>query len=155
MILCPFIESRLWTYQFCSEFGWFQVAPPTNSIRFSQLNSKYYLDMCSYIFDKQVTPSSDATNLYYGGDHIAGSRIIFTNGSQDPWRHASKQVSSLGEPAIVIYCKNCAHCVDLRGCSDPQSPLQFQGNASFCEPREPIDNARMLIEHYIDAWITS
>ncbi|MCO5558383.1 hypothetical protein L7F22_011965 [Adiantum nelumboides] len=149
----PNSGSRLWTYQFCSEFGLLQAAPPTNSIRFSQLNSKYYLDFCSYIFDKQVTPSSDATNLYYGGDDIAGSRIIFTNGSQDPWRHASKQVSSLGEPAIVINCQNCAHCVDLSGC--PQFPFHPQGNASLCEPREPIDKARMLIEHYIDAWITS
>ena len=25
---------------------------------------------------------------------LAGSKIIFTNGSQDPWRHASKQTSS-------------------------------------------------------------
>lgn len=25
---------------------------------------------------------------------LAGSKIVFTNGSQDPWRHASKQISS-------------------------------------------------------------
>jgi hypothetical protein len=24
----------------------------------------------------------------------AGSKIVFANGSQDPWRHASKQISS-------------------------------------------------------------
>jgi hypothetical protein len=26
--------------------------------------------------------------------HAAGSKIVFANGSQDPWRHASKQKSS-------------------------------------------------------------
>ncbi|MFS7955503.1 putative peptidase S28, alpha/Beta hydrolase [Helianthus anomalus] len=43
---------------------------------------------------ERVYPVVDATNLYYGGTDIAGSKMVFTNGSQDPWRHASKQVSS-------------------------------------------------------------
>jgi len=28
--------------------------------------------------------------------NLAGSKIVFANGSQDPWRHASKQTSSPG-----------------------------------------------------------
>jgi hypothetical protein len=32
-----------------------------------------------------------AQNIYYTP---AGSKIVFANGSQDPWRHASKQKSS-------------------------------------------------------------
>ncbi|KAI5072217.1 hypothetical protein GOP47_0012929 [Adiantum capillus-veneris] len=149
----PNSGSRLWTYQFCTEFGLLQAAPPTNSLRFSQLSSKYYLDLCSYIFGEETTPNSDATNLYYGGNDIAGSRILFTNGAQDPWRHASKQVSTQSEPVIVVDCQNCAHCVDLSGC--PQFPFHPQGDASLCKPRDSIDKARILIEDYINLWITS
>ncbi|KAJ0464103.1 putative peptidase S28, alpha/Beta hydrolase [Helianthus annuus] len=50
---------------------------------------RYHLDLCKNVFGEGVYP---VTNLYYGGTDIAGSKIVFTNGSQDPWRHASKQV---------------------------------------------------------------
>ena len=55
---------------------------------------RYHLDLCKSLFGKGVYPEVDATNLYYGGDKIAATKIVFTNGSQDPWRHASKQTSS-------------------------------------------------------------
>lgn len=32
---------------------------------------------------------------------LAGSKIIFTNGSQDPWRHASKQISSSDSKFLI------------------------------------------------------
>lgn len=147
----PGSGGRLWSYQFCTEFGFLQTAPASDSIRFAQLNQGYYLDLCNYTFGKGTSPSVDVTNLYYGGSRIAGSRIFFTNGSQDPWRHASKQVSSPGEPAFVITCRNCAHCVDLSGC--PQFPFVPAGDARLCEPRESIDQARKLISEYIEMWI--
>lgn len=137
--------------QFCTEFGLLQTAPMTNSLRSSQLDSEYFLDLCSYIFGEGTRPSPDATNLYYGGDEIAGSKILFTNGSQDPWRHASKQVSTPDEPVIVINCQNCAHCVDLSGC--PQFPFNPRGDASLCAPRDTIDEARALTAEYINLWI--
>ncbi|KAJ0914617.1 hypothetical protein HanPSC8_Chr06g0240611 [Helianthus annuus] len=51
--------------------------------------------------------------------------MVFTNGSQDPWRHASKQVSSPSLPSYLITCDNYGHGTDLRGC--PQSPLVPEG----------------------------
>ncbi|PON99508.1 Peptidase S [Trema orientale] len=54
----------------------------------------YHLDLCRNIFGDGVYPDVAATNIYYGGTKIGGTKIIFTNGSQDPWRHASKQTSS-------------------------------------------------------------
>ena len=34
----------------------------------------------------------------------AASKIVFTNGSQDPWRHASKQKSSEDSEPSTLYC---------------------------------------------------
>ncbi|WVZ23806.1 hypothetical protein V8G54_002350 [Vigna mungo] len=66
----------------------------TFGVSVQSYDQKYHLDLCENVFGKGTFPDVDATNLYYGGTKIAGSKIIFTNGSQDPWRHASKQTSS-------------------------------------------------------------
>ncbi|KAJ8451951.1 hypothetical protein Cgig2_007434 [Carnegiea gigantea] len=87
---------RLWWFQVCSEVAYFQVAPENDSIRSSKIDTRYHLDLCKDIFGNGVYPDVAATNLYYGGTKISGSKIIFTNGSQDPWRRASKQTSSPG-----------------------------------------------------------
>ncbi|XP_012573753.1 probable serine protease EDA2 isoform X2 [Cicer arietinum] len=87
-------SSRLWWFQVCTEVAYFQVAPSNDSIRSSKVDTKYHLDLCENVFGDGVFPDVDATNLYYGGTKIAGSKIIFSNGSQDPWRHASKQSPS-------------------------------------------------------------
>jgi hypothetical protein len=89
-----FLGSRLWWFQVCSEVAYFQVAPKNDSIRSTEINTGYHLDLCRNVFGEGVYPDVFMTNLYYGGTRIAASKIVFTNGSQDPWRHASKQKSS-------------------------------------------------------------
>eukprot|EP00249_Psilotum_nudum_P010141 c22358_g1_i2 orf=506-1972(-) len=142
---------RQWWYQVCTEFAFFQVAPANNSIRSSLIDTKYHLDLCANVFGKGTYPEVDITNLYYGGANISGSKIFFTNGSQDPWRHASKQISSPGEPAWLIVCHNCGHGSDLRGC--PQSPLQLEGDASKCTRPNAVHRARHEIMHHIKSWL--
>ncbi|KAK4361489.1 hypothetical protein RND71_020441 [Anisodus tanguticus] len=111
-------SDRLW---------WFQLLPLVKSsvtlwcTDFIIHPCRYHLDLCRNVFGAGIYPEVDATNLYYGGTKIAGSKIIFTNGSQDPWRHASKQTSSPEMPSYIISCHNCGHGTDMRGC--PQSPL--------------------------------
>ncbi|KAL0739506.1 hypothetical protein Bca4012_015716 [Brassica carinata] len=84
----------------------------------------YHLDLCKSLFGKGVYPEVDATNLYYGGDRIAATKIIFTNGSQDPWRHASKQTSS----------PDC----DSKNCSSPDA----------------VNKVRQHIIEHIDLWLS-
>ena len=94
----------------------------------------------------------------YGNTFVgSGSKIIFTSGSQDPWQYATKQTTTsygkipfitislqfrqtidqtlmwelILEPALVIECENCGHCVDLSGC--PQFPFNPQG---MCHPHK-------------------
>ncbi|RZC44744.1 hypothetical protein C5167_037686 [Papaver somniferum] len=108
---------RLWWFQVCTEVAYFQVAPLNDSIRSSKVNTRHVNSLESSrsqlirhtvqyclswmrhtseknVFGEGIYPDVDATNIYYGGTKLAGSKIVFTNGSQDPWRHASKQTSS-------------------------------------------------------------
>ncbi|GFY87978.1 serine carboxypeptidase S28 family protein [Actinidia rufa] len=99
-----------------------------------------------------VYPDVDGTNIYYGGTKIAGSKIIFTNGSQDPWRHASKQTSSTDMPSYTVTCHNCGHGTDLRGC--PQSPLSPEGDAKNCSSPDAVHKVRQQIIEHIDLWLS-
>ncbi|CAI9110894.1 OLC1v1010991C1 [Oldenlandia corymbosa var. corymbosa] len=145
-------DARLWWFQVCTEVAYFQVAPSNDSVRSPKVDTRYHLDLCKNVFGDGVYPDVDATNLYYGGTDIAGSKIVFTNGSQDPWRHASKQTSSPEMPAYIITCHNCGHGTDLRGC--PQSPLSPEGNASNCTSPDAVHKVRQKIIYNIDLWLS-
>lgn len=143
---------RLWWFQVCTEVAYFQVAPSNDSIRSSKVDTRYHLDLCKNVFGEGIYPDVDATNIYYGGTDIAGSKIVFTNGSQDPWRHASKQTSSPEMPSYTISCHNCGHGTDLRGC--PQSPLVVEGDASNCSSPDAVHKVRQQIIEHIDLWLS-
>ncbi|KAK2657052.1 hypothetical protein Ddye_010104 [Dipteronia dyeriana] len=145
-------SDRLWWFQVCTEVAYFQVAPSNNSIRSSKVDTRYHLDLCKNVFREGIYPEVDMTNIYYGGRKIAGSKIIFTNGSQDPWRHASKQTSSPDMPSYLITCNNCGHGTDMRGC--PQSPLILEGDASNCSSPDAVHKIRQQIIENIDLWLS-
>ncbi|KAM1047763.1 hypothetical protein ACFX1X_027301 [Malus domestica] len=145
-------SDRLWWFQVCTEVAYFQVAPANDSIRSSKVDTKYHEDLCKKVFGDGIYPDVLATNLYYGGTKIAGSKIVFTNGSQDPWRHASKQTSSPEMPSYIISCHNCGHGTDLRGC--PQSPLTLEGNSQNCSNPDAVNKVRQQIVEHIDLWLS-
>ncbi|GLT39214.1 hypothetical protein SLA2020_134200 [Shorea laevis] len=143
---------RLWWFQVCTEVGFFQVAPPNDSIRSSKVDTRYHLDLCKNVFGEGIYPHVDETNIYYGGTKIAGSKIIFTNGSQDPWRHASKKISSPDMPSYLITCHNCGHGTDLRGC--PQDPVNPEGDEQHCSSPDAVRKVRQQIVEHIDLWLS-
>jgi hypothetical protein len=143
---------RLWWFQVCTEVAYFQVAPESDSVRSSRVDTEYHLDLCKNVFGEGNYPQVDATNIYYGGTKISGSRIVFTNGSQDPWRRASKQTSSQDMPSYLITCNNCGHGTDMRGC--PQSPFVPEGNAANCSSPEAVNKVRQQIVEQIDLWLS-
>ncbi|RZB60869.1 probable serine protease EDA2 [Glycine soja] len=145
-------SARLWWFQVCTEVAYFQVAPSNDNIRSSKVDIKYHLDLCKNVFGEGIFPDVDATNLYYGGTKIAGSKIIFTNGSQDPWRHASKQTSSPDMPSYIVKCYNCGHCSDYRGC--PQFPFSIEGNEKNCTSPDAVHKVRQKISEHMDLWLS-
>ncbi|KAF7130131.1 hypothetical protein RHSIM_Rhsim10G0214200 [Rhododendron simsii] len=153
-------SDRLWWFQVCTEVAYFQVAPSNDSVRSSKVDtrhviikmSRYHLDLCKNVFGEGIYPDVDGTNIYYGGKRIAGSKIVFTNGSQDPWRHASKQTSSTDMPSYTVTCHNCGHGTDLRGC--PQAPLVPEGDAKNCSSPDAVHKVRQQLIEQIDLWLS-
>ncbi|KAG7584229.1 Peptidase S28 [Arabidopsis suecica] len=143
---------RLWWFQVCTELGYFQVAPKNDSVRSQQINTMFHLDLCKSLFGEGVYPKVDATNLYYGGDRLTATKIIFTNGSEDPWRHASKQNSSHEMPSYIIKCRNCGHGTDIRGC--PQSPMVIEGKSNNCSLPDYVNKVRQQMVDHIDLWLS-
>ncbi|CAN6298816.1 unnamed protein product [Urochloa humidicola] len=145
-------SSRLWWFQVCSEVAYFQIAPKTDSVRSARIDTRYHLDLCRNVYGEGVYPDVFMTNLYYGGTKITASKIVFTNGSQDPWRHASKQKSSEGMPSYLMKCSNCGHGTDLRGC--PQSPFRIEGDSSNCSSPAAVNTVREQIAKHMDLWLS-
>ncbi|MBA0686637.1 hypothetical protein Goari_014229 [Gossypium aridum] len=171
----------LWWFQVCTEVAYFQVAPSNDTVRSSKIDTelqmsilsvfspllcfgahptiqmycsycRYHLDLCKNVFGEGIYPEVDVTNIYYGGTNIADSKIIFTNGSQDPWRHASKQTSSPGMPSYIITCHNCGHGIDMREC--PQSVSSIEGNAQSCNIPDAVNKVRQKMIEHINLWLS-
>ncbi|CAI7866735.1 unnamed protein product [Closterium sp. NIES-54] len=63
------------------------------------------------------------------------SRIYFTNGSQDPWKRASRLIGTAAMPSMVVECHNCGHGVDMRGCPTwLNAPHQHGADSSCTNP---------------------
>ena len=91
---------RQWTYQYCTEFGFFQT--PRNEftgMRSQVLHLPYWPDYCTRIFGELLPDNFSArTNRNYGGLDIKGKNIFFANAEEDPWQWAGKR--ELQDPVL-------------------------------------------------------
>jgi len=113
----PAAAGRSWTYQTCGEYGYYQTVE-SDDVPFSKrITLDYFLNMCKDVYG--IDPSLPAksvnyTNDYYGSRDVRSSRIVFVNGSVDPW-HALGIVTDTRTPKDmpVHYITGTAHCADL------------------------------------------
>ncbi|XP_041975520.1 putative serine protease K12H4.7 [Aricia agestis] len=131
-----------WTYQTCTEFGYFQTtASPAQPFRNVPLS--LYVEICEALFgagfdEARVDAGVEAANALYGGRAPNVSRVVFSNGDMDPW-------SSLGvledvsyeAPAVLV--PRASHCRDLFS----DGPVDH----------EELKQARMHIKYLIKTWI--
>ena len=83
-------SGRSWTYQYCTEFGFFQTPSKMHKMRPFQVDVAYWRDLCQTVFpglDYSQYPTIAYTeSVYGGGNKMQGTNIFFTNGSEDPWQ---------------------------------------------------------------------
>ena len=54
----------------------------------SLINLDFFLTICRDVFGEEYTiPNINWTNEYFGATEIAGTKIVFPNGSVDPWHN--------------------------------------------------------------------
>ncbi|KAK6037561.1 serine carboxypeptidase S28 [Cooperia oncophora] len=137
--------STLWTWQTCTEFGYFQSSDSSYSIFGSPTPVNMFTKMCTDVFGGQFTAAAiqqsiTRTNLRYGGrDRYKGTNVAIPNGSIDPWHALGKYTNN--DPSVFWYLINgTAHCADMY----PARP----------EDVPDLANARRLIESNLAMWIS-
>ncbi|EDV20342.1 uncharacterized protein TRIADDRAFT_63413 [Trichoplax adhaerens] len=113
----PGIAGRLWFYQTCTEFGYYQTSDSKKQSFGNMFPIKYWVQQCADVFGKKFSPSYingeiTMTNNYYGALAIKGTRIVFPNGSIDPW-HALGLLKSTDATRPTIFIKGTAHCANM------------------------------------------
>eukprot|EP01139_Manchomonas_bermudensis_P010090 Amastigsp_a339948_8.p2 type:complete len:268 gc:universal Amastigsp_a339948_8:871-68(-) len=101
---------RAWTYQTCTEFGFYQTCDPDSYCLFTSapfvdtLDSSF--ELCELAFGitaAENLAAIDATNAHYGGWHPNGSRVLWVNGAIDPWHGLSVLEPLPGQPTYWVH----------------------------------------------------
>lgn len=87
------LDSRSWTWQFCTEWGFLQSANLGEHQLVSKFNSlEYNIESCHVIFADGYAsgllperPQTEETNARYGGWNIRPTNTYWTAGQFDPW----------------------------------------------------------------------
>lgn len=134
---------RQWTYQTCTEFGYFQSSDLEDQPFGNHFSVDFFIKQCKDIYGDTfnldlLKTAIKRTNIFYGGRNITLTRVMFINGSIDPWHALGITKSSLPDvPAILI--NGTAHCANMYPDS-PDDPPQLR-------------QARAMIENQIRDWL--
>ncbi|KAK7906767.1 hypothetical protein WMY93_015379 [Mugilogobius chulae] len=105
---------RQWVYQTCTEFGFYQSTDSPDQ-PFTGFPLDYQVKQCAEFYNVSAEQLADAvaqTNEYYGGYNIRSSRIVFPNGSIDPW-HALGITADIAADLPAVFIKGTAHCANM------------------------------------------
>ncbi|RCN45494.1 serine carboxypeptidase S28 [Ancylostoma caninum] len=139
-------SARSWTWQTCTEFGYFQTTGGgPKGIFGSGTPLTLYLNLCSDVFGSAfnstvVKSAIHSTQMHYGGaDRYKGTNVVIPNGSIDPWHALGKYTSN--DKSVVWYLINgTAHCAEMY----PASPKDKPG----------LTKVRKIIERNIGIWLS-
>jgi pimeloyl-ACP methyl ester carboxylesterase len=123
--------SRQWTYQTCTEFGFFQssdlVGQPFGSEFGIDFSVKQCVDLYGSRFNQTFIENAiKATNTNYGAKNIKVSKVIFVNGSIDPWHALGiTTANATSSDNVVIFIDGTAHCANMYP-DAPSDPPQLR-----------------------------
>jgi pimeloyl-ACP methyl ester carboxylesterase len=133
---------RPWFWQSCTEYGYWQNAWPDPAVatRSQRINAAYHDEACRRMFGPGMQPV-DASLLnrsfYEPLLTPAASRVLFTNGSQDPWMvlslYPSSPDSARNAALEYVLIDGAAHCDDLNTQADDDSAALRGARAKFLE----------------------
>ncbi|KAM7399742.1 hypothetical protein PAMP_018990 [Pampus punctatissimus] len=105
---------RQWVYQTCTEFGFYQSTDSPNQ-PFTGFPLPYHVKQCADYYNVSAEQLADAvaqTNEYYGSYDIKSTRIVFPNGSIDPW-HALGITQDITADLPAVFITGTAHCANM------------------------------------------
>lgn len=141
-------NARQWTYQTCANLGYFQTPAKVGTpMRGLNMTIDFWEYFCEKVYGVKIFPDTHHYNTRFGAKSLRASKIIFTNGSEDPWKHAS--ITETDDPNLIpleIVCDDCAHCVDLHGDSDDDPAALTAARKQIMEQMEQWIHAEQAFE---------
>ena len=141
----PAVEGgvRQWTYQTCTEFGFYQTTDSARQPFGDLISLPSQLKTCSLVYGvspANVSQHVASANAYYGGTDIPknATNIIFPNGSIDPW-HALGITWNISESLVAVFIQGTAHCANMYPARSTDLPS--------------LVAARETISHTIGQWL--
>jgi len=137
----------LWLWQVCTEFGFLQTCEVGSQCMFTQgllLTADLFRPCKAWGFDESFTKAAiERSNLDFGGHNLLSSRILWANGSVDPWKglsvlKLSKEQEKLGQKILIVDGASHHAWTHPSSSSDQSSVVQ----------------ARKFIEDTIRAWLS-
>jgi len=134
---------RQWTYQTCTEFGYYQSSDLERQPFGKRFPIEFSVRQCADIFGPKFNSellqrAIDRTNAMYGGLALKLDRVVFPNGSIDPWHALGMTTNSTGN--VPVYIQGTAHCADMYAPSEKDST--------------ELIAARRIIENYLTLWLS-
>ncbi|XP_014672876.1 PREDICTED: putative serine protease K12H4.7 isoform X2 [Priapulus caudatus] len=138
------VGERPWMYQTCTEFGWYQSSDYVHHPFGHRFPINFWTQQCVDVFGPNfnmelLQRAVSRTNDDYGGFGIKVTKVVFPNGSIDPW-HRMGIVERPGDESHAIFIKGTAHCANMYP-------------ASESDPKELVE-AREQIKNLIAEWLT-
>nr|XP_040058935.1 thymus-specific serine protease isoform X2 [Gasterosteus aculeatus aculeatus] len=135
---------RQWTYQTCTEFGFYQTCEDASCPFSGLVTLRSQTELCLMLFgiSQDSLPERVAfTNTYYGGDNPHTHRVLYVNGGVDPWKELSvvRRRAEGGEGARTVFIKDAAHCADMM--------------SRRATDRRSLAEARQEIEEHVVGWL--
>ncbi|XP_042243465.1 putative serine protease K12H4.7 [Homarus americanus] len=122
------VGGRAWMYQTCTEYGFYQSSDSENQPFGDKFPIEFFIKQCEDIYGPKFNLSLleagvKRTNTIFGGRDLKVTRVVFPNGSIDPW-HALGITSDISNDATAIYINGTAHCANEYPDS-PDDPSQL------------------------------
>nr|CAD7589926.1 unnamed protein product [Timema genevievae] len=116
---------RQWTYQTCTEFGFYQTSSLAPHLFGDDFPLDYFTRQCEDIFgprfnDTLLEQGIKQTNMFYGAYDLQVTNVVFVHGTIDPW-HALGITKSVSDSAPAIFIQGTAHCANMYP-SSPDDP---------------------------------
>ncbi|XP_072936930.1 putative serine protease K12H4.7 [Epargyreus clarus] len=136
-------QAYCWTYQSCTEFGYYQTATSDNQLFTNNIPAEFYDKLCMSLFGEgfnkdKVNNGVNTINSMYGGKSPNVTQVVFVNGELDPWS-ALSVLEDISNDAPAVYIPRSSHCRDLFSNKDG-------------DPDE-LKQARARIKNLIKKWI--
>lgn len=108
-------DMRLWTYQTCVEFGWYQTTNSTRQPFLHVVPVEYFHQMCkdfySPSFDEaRLRSGIERTNIFFGGLTRLPDNVVSVAGGHDPWSPMGPNRTHAHHNAPVYVVPGVSHC---------------------------------------------